>query len=251
MAKRSQTSKAPPQAARSHTTGGAPKRQPAGTTSRRRGSQTMLLAIIGGVVLIAAIIIIFAVRNAQAPLQATNRVGEGTAWGPANAPVVIEEYSDYGCHFCAVFAESTGRQLRDEYESTGKVRFEFNHFIIGGPATANAANAAECAADQGRFWDYSDALFARQGTSADPFNKSALKQYALDLGLDTEQFNRCVDADQHIEAVYQDSNLGRGRGVQATPTFFIGGQKIEGAESYQTFKSVIDAALAEAEQAGG
>lgn len=254
MAKRAQNStKASPRTADSRTAGNVPGGKTAGTrgaarkAAPRRGSQTLLLAVVVGVVLVAAAIIIFAINNAQAPLQSTNRVGDGTAWGPANAPVVIEEYSDYGCSHCADFALGTGEQLRAEYAATGKVRFVYNHFIIGGTPTANAANAAECAADQGRFWDYSDGLFNRQTASADPFNKTALKQYAADLGLDTAQFNRCVDSDQHLEKVYQDTNTGRGRGVKATPSFFIGSQMIEGAIPYADFKAAIDAALAAAE----
>ncbi|OQA47467.1 MAG: Disulfide bond formation protein D precursor [Chloroflexi bacterium ADurb.Bin325] len=208
----------------------------------------MLLAIVIGVVVLAAALIIYAISSSNKPIVATERVGEGAVWGAADAPVLIEAYEDYGCHFCAQFSQTTGEQIRAEYEKTGKVRFEFKSFIIGGEPTRNAANAAECAADQGKFWDYHDVLFARQGTSANPFSAAALKQYAADLGLDTVQFNRCVDSGQHVREVNEDSRIARGRGVQATPTFFItspgGTQRIEGAESFATFKGAIDAALA-------
>ncbi len=250
MAKqRTQSAKAATRSADPRTAGATPakKSQAAKRAPARKGSQGMLLAIVIGVVVLAAALIIYAISSANRPIAATNRVGEGTAWGAAGAPVVIEDYSDFGCHFCAQFAQTTGEQLRAEYEATGKVRFEFKHFIIGGETTRGAANAAECAADQGKFWDYHDVLFARQGTSANPFAVAALKQYAADLGLDTVQFNRCVDTNQHIQTINDDSRIGRGRGVQATPTFFIGSQKIEGAESYATFKAAIDAALAAAQ----
>lgn len=250
MAKRrAQTSRAGTQPAAPRTAGTPPARKPQ-TAKRapvRKGSQGMLLGIVIGVVVLAAALIIYAISSANRPIAATDRVGEGAAWGPVGAPVLIEDYSDFGCRFCGQFAQTTGEQLRAEYESTGKVRFEFKHFIIGGEPTRSAANAAECAADQGKFWDYHDVLFARQGTSANPFTVPALKQYAADLGLDTAQFNRCVDSNQHVQAVNEQSRIGRGRGVQATPTFFIGSQKIEGGEGYATFKAVIDAALAAAQ----
>jgi protein-disulfide isomerase len=250
MAKRrAQSSKAGTQPAAPRTAGTPPARKPqaAKRAPARKRSQGMLLAIVIGVVVLAAALIIYAISSANRPIAATDRIGEGAAWGPVDAPVVIEDYSDFGCTFCGQFAQTTGEQLRAEYEATGKVRFEFKHFIIGGEPTRNAANAAECAADQGKFWDYHDVLFTRQGTSANPFSGEALKQYAVDLGLDTTQFNRCVDSNQHIQTINEHSRIGRGRGVQATPTFFIGSQKIEGAESYATFKSVIDAELAAAQ----
>lgn len=134
--------------------------------------------------------------------------------------------------------------MQEEYEKTGKVRFEFKHFIINGDASAAIANANECAADQGRFWDYHDVVMSRSGTSADALSKPALKQFAVDLGLDTEVFNACVDGNLHLEKVYQDTNEGRSKGVSATPTFFINDQKIEGAVPFEQFKAVIDGYLA-------
>lgn len=203
----------------------------------------MLLGIIAAMVVLAAGLIWLAVQSSQRQVVSPPRVGEGAAWGPADAPVKIVDFSDFGCSFCGSFARNQGVQLRQEYEATGKVRFEFKHFIIGGQRTRDAALAAECAADQGRFWDYHDTLFARQGTSSDPFNRSALKQYAVQLGLDTAQFNACLDSNKHLEKVTRDSADGRGLGVNATPTFFVNGQKIEGAQPYSVFKAAVDAAL--------
>jgi predicted DsbA family dithiol-disulfide isomerase len=84
----------------------------------------------------------------------------------------------------------------------------------------------------------------RQGTARDVFSKGALKQYGAELGLNTSQFNACVDGDQHLEAVYQDVAEGRSKGVNSTPTFFINGQKVEGAADYEQFKTIIDGLLA-------
>ncbi len=169
------------------------------------GSRKLLLGVIAAVIVLAAGLIWLAVRANQAPIVATDRVGEGTAWGPSDAPVQIVAYSDFGCSHCATFAQSQGKQLRAQYESAGQVRFEFKHFVIGGERSRGAAIAAECAADQGKFWDYHDVLFARQGVSSDPFNRTALKQYATELGLDTAKFNQCLDSSQHLDKVTADS----------------------------------------------
>ena len=150
------------------------------------------------------------------------------SWGPAAAKVTILDFSDFGCSHCADFALNQGQQLRAEYEKTGQVRFEYKPFVLDWNRTADPANAAACAADQGKFWDYHDALFARQGSSAQAFSTAALKGYAAELGLDATTFNRCVDKKERYDLLDKVGAEGRARGVNATPTFFINGQKIRG-----------------------
>lgn len=222
-------------------------RKPQPAAKKSKLSPVVLLGIIAAAVLVVAGIIILATRAANAPLTATNRVGEGAAWGPAGAPVTIIDYSDFGCSHCRDFAQNQGKQLRADYEAGGKVRFEFHHMIIGGTPTRDAANAAECAADQGRFWDYHDALFARQGTSSNPFTKPLLKRYGAELGLDAATFDPCVDQSTHYNTIAASEAAARGKGVNATPTFFINGKKIEGAVPYEQFKAEVEAALAAAQ----
>jgi len=231
-----------------------PKERQGATASRsavqRKGGSPprgVMLGVVAAVIALAAGLIWLAIRSNQRPAVSTARVGEGTAWGPADAPVKIVDFSDFGCSFCGLFAQNQGVQLRQEYEATGKVRFEFKHFIIGGQRTRDAALAAECAADQGRFWDYHDTLFARRSAGSDSFSRSALKGYAAELGLDTAQFDACLDSNRHLEKVTRDTTEGRGLGVNATPTFFVNGQKIEGAQPYTVFKAAVDAALAGAQ----
>lgn len=212
--------------------------------SRSATSRWLLLGVIAAVVVVAVGLILLATQATRTPVVATNRVGEGTAWGPADAPVKIVNFSDFGCSHCRDFALNQGQQLRAEYESSGKVRFEFRNFVLNWQTTADPANASQCAADQGRFWDYHDILFSQQGMSAQPFSRAALKQYAAQLGLDTAKFNPCVDNNQHADILARDGADGRALGVNATPTFFINGKKIEGAAPYATFKAAVDAALA-------
>ncbi len=209
-------------------------------------SPAVLLGVIAAAVLVVAGIVILATRANSAPIVATNRVGEGAVWGPATAPVKITVYSDFGCSHCRDWALSQEKQLRADYEASGKVRYEYKSQNIGGTPTRDAANAAECAADQGKFWDYHDALFGQQGTSANPFTKPLLKRYAAQLGLDASKFDPCVDNNAHYNEVRAQENEASGKGVDSTPTFFINDKKVSGAIPYAEFKADVEAAIAAA-----
>jgi protein-disulfide isomerase len=216
-----------------------------GASAGKSGSSRwLLLGVIAAVVIISAGLVLYAIQAAQKkPIEASGRVGEGMSWGPVAAKVTIQEFSDFGCSHCRDFAQNQGQQLRAEYEKTGQVRFEYSPFVLDWNRTADPANAAACAADQGKFWDYHDALFARQGSSAQAFSPAALKGYAAELGLDATTFNRCVDKKERYALLDKVGAEGRARGVNATPTFFINGQKIEGAAAYEVFKAQIDGLL--------
>jgi protein-disulfide isomerase len=238
MAKRSQMPKA----------SGSGASKPAAAKTRRSGSPVVLWVAIGAVAVIVVGVILLSQSQMNSPVATSGRITEGASWGPANAPVKIVEYSDFGCTYCRQFALNQGKQLQEEYEKTGKVRFDFRSFIIEGPSTREAANAAYCAAEQGRFWDYQDLLFSRSGTGQPQtvFSKQALKGYGAQIGLDAAQFNACVDRGQFLPEVQSQHNEGAGRGVKATPTFFINGKKIEGAAPYADFKAAVEAALSAA-----
>jgi protein-disulfide isomerase len=202
--------------------GTAPKGSAKGRRNRKSGNRTLIWVIVGGVVLIFAGIIAInwqTLFGSASAVPAT--LSEGASWGPASAPVKVVEYSNYGCSHCRNFAENGGPALRKLYEATGKVRFESRQFKLADPTTADAANAALCAADQKRYWDYHDLLFKQQGANASPFAKAALKQYGQDLGLDATKFNPCVDGNQHMNIVDQESADGVNQGVEGTPTFFV------------------------------
>ena len=130
------------------------------------------------------------------------------------------------------------------YIVTGKVRLEFHHLAFIGPESLAASEAAECAAEQGAFWAYHDMLFTHQaGENRGAFNNLRLKSFAEQIGLDTEQFNACLDSERYREEVIAETQAAQTRGVRATPTFFINGQKIEGALPFEQFQSIIEEAL--------
>jgi protein-disulfide isomerase len=113
-----------------------------------------------------------------------------------------------------------------------------------GPESQWAAEASECAADQEAFWDYHDLLYARQaGENRGAFNKENLKQFAAELGLDTQAFNTCLDSGKYAELVGNETAAAQSLGVTGTPAFLINGQPLVGAQPFEAFQQAIEAEL--------
>jgi protein-disulfide isomerase len=157
--------------------------------------------------------------------------------------VTVIEYSDFECGFCANFATGTFPALRQAYVDTGKVRWVFRHYPLHGNSQA-AAEASECAADQGMFWEYHDLLFANNSA----LSEADLKSYAGQLGLDQATFDACLDGGGKAARVQEDADAAMAAGVPGTPTFFIDGQAQVGAPSLEDFSAFLDALVAAAEQ---
>jgi len=165
--------------------------------------------------------------------------------GSPDAPVTMVEFSDFMCPYCARFATETLPKIEEEYVETGKVMVVFRHFPVHGEPSIQVAEATLCAHEQHRFWEYHDRLFADSLTQGSRvFSLENLKALAAELGLDTERFNRCVDCRRYSEAVQEDIAEGNRLGVRGTPTFFINGREILGAQPYETFQRAIEEELA-------
>lgn len=163
--------------------------------------------------------------------------------GGENADVVIVEFGDFQCPYCfQVFP--TVRELLNDYGD--KIKFIYRDFpnMDIHPQSQKAAEASECAAEQGKFWEYHDKLFINQ----DNLGVGALKNYAAELGLDETEFNECLDSNRYYEEVQQDFASGILAGVDGTPTFFINNVKFEGAITLDNFQSIIDQLLVIFEQ---
>lgn len=161
--------------------------------------------------------------------------------GDLNAPVTIVEYGDFQCPFCGKFFRDTEPVIREEYVKTGKVKFIYRDFAFLGQESFWAANAARCAGDQGKFWQYHDYLFNnQQGENQGAFSKANLKSFAAALSLDKEKFNACLDSNKYDEAVKKDSKAGADAGVQGTPATFINDKIYVGALPTATFTQIID-----------
>ena len=165
--------------------------------------------------------------------------------GPAEAPVTIVEFSDFQCPFCQRFREQTLDQLLTAYE--GKVRFVYRDYPISSihPHAQKAAEAAQCAHEQGKFWAMHDRLMAEQSAWASASNVPATFQsYADELKLNVEQFSNCLSSGQFAAEVQKDYQHGQSYGVRGTPTFFINGRIVAGAVPFSTFKAIIEEELA-------
>ncbi|MBR9678484.1 MAG: DsbA family protein [Nanoarchaeota archaeon] len=185
--------------------------------------------------------------GAQKPALQPNvqvSVDDDPVKGSANAPVTIVEFSDFECPFCARFYEQTMGLIDENYIQTGKVKLVFRDFPLAFHENAQkASEAAECADEQGKFWEYHDSLFENQGEwSSIGVNK--FKEYAQELGLNTEKFDACLDSGKYASEVQKDLSDGQGYGVSGTPTFFVNGIKIVGAQPYSAFQQLIEQELA-------
>jgi protein-disulfide isomerase len=164
--------------------------------------------------------------------------GDGPAQGPANAPIEVVEFSDFQCPYC-FRANPTVKQVLSTYGE--RIRFVYRNYPLPShPNARPAAEAAQCAAEQGQFWPYHDRLFADQNKLSD----GDLKQSAAELGLDTGRFNACVDSHKYKARVDADVQAGNEVGVNGTPAFFINGRMLSGAQPFDEFKRVIDEELA-------
>ncbi len=167
-----------------------------------------------------------------------------TRLGNEDAPVVLVEYADYQCPFCEIFFSETFPSLKRDYIDTGKVRFYYQDFPFLGEESQFASEAAKCAKEQGKFWEYHDYLYAKQdGENGGAFAQVNLKKFGAELGLDQLKFNNCVDSRVYKPDVEAELNAGQSHGVSATPTLFINGLKFEGAQDYEVYKEAIEKAL--------
>jgi len=161
--------------------------------------------------------------------------------GNARAPVTIIEYGDFQCPFSKRFAIETFQLIKTNYIDPGKVKFTFRHFPLSSihPFASLAAEAAECAKEQGKFWEFHDILFKYQ----ELVNIKMLKDWASELKLDMEQFNSSFHSEKYKIKVEKDFEGGAVIGVGGTPSFYINGVELVGAQPFSVFKQIIDNVL--------
>jgi protein-disulfide isomerase len=172
------------------------------------------------------------------PIRIAVKVEGAFVKGPKDAPVTIVEFSDFHCPFCRNVV-ATVKEVLKQYE--GRVKWVYRDFPIANlhPQAPRAAEAARCAGEQGKFWEYHDLLFdsQTQTTTAD------FKGFAEQLKLDPKSFGQCLDSAKHQAAVEADIQDGARLGVTGTPTFFINGRMLVGAQPMENFKKIIEAEL--------
>ncbi len=160
------------------------------------------------------------------------------ALGPANAPILLVEFSDYQCPYCKRWHDEVLSRLVAEYGD--KIKFVYRNLPVIRANSADAAQASYCAEEQGAYWEYHEALFSY----AYGFDDQAYEQYARDLGLDVETLMECYRSGRYAATVDEDLQFARSLGIGSTPTFFLNGIPVVGAQPYEIFKQIIDLELA-------
>lgn len=191
---------------------------------------------------------------ASPPQVVRERVDFNTAGDP-NAPIRIEEYSDFQCSHCRNFFLNTEEALMRSYIANGTVYFVYKSFgAFNSAESSRAAEAAYCAGDQGKFWEMHDMIFANQtAVNAGAFSDRRLTAFAERIDLNMTEFRSCFNGGTYKDRVEQDSKEGIESGVRATPsfvlTYVVNGETktrfIEGAQPFATFQQEIEAILAE------
>lgn len=186
------------------------------------------------------------------PVTIADRPNEPTM-GSSSAKVTMVEFGDFQCPFCKAYFQQTFSDIKTKYVDTGKVRLIFRHFPL---TTIHvnaqiAAVAAECANQQGKFWEYHDLLYTNGQSDGTNLDKASLENYANQLGLNNgtfgfgkNKFNNCLESSATLPIVQGDQAEGIKDGVSGTPTFYINGVQLVGAEPTATFEQAIETALA-------
>jgi protein-disulfide isomerase len=175
-------------------------------------------------------------------------VGDLPILGNKNAKVTIIEFADFRCPFCEQWFTNTLPQLTKDYIDTGKVKLAFRNFAFLGDASVVAADASECANDQGKFWDFYSYLYKNQPAETDTsmYNTDTLTQAATSLGMNGDTFKNCLANKTDDAKAAKDMADGQAAGVSGTPTFFVNGVSLVGAQPYSAFQTLIDQELAKA-----
>lgn len=221
----------------------------------QRKNLTTWVLIIAGIAIVVTGLVIYRTQASVASIKVPDfydySLADGNGLGDPEAPVRIEEFSDFQCPACAQFHDLTLGQIIDTYVATGQVYFVYRNFPIldraGSTESHDAANAALCAADQGRFWEFHDMLFAnRIGEGAGSFTQARLEAMGVKLGLDPS-FNECLQNIDYADDVILERTAAIEAGFNSTPSFLVNGQQLVGAQPFSAFVTVIEAALAQAE----
>ena len=224
---------------------------------KRKQQQRMItVMIVAGIALIAVALIMVPtiMRNLQTvgefvePDRNPRPMADNNTMGNPNAPVIIEEFSDFGCNHCADFAMGTAEQIAQDYVATGQVYFVSRSAgdILNNPNTQLAAEAAYCAADQNMYWEYHDLIYSNQGMlfyGGISYIDNYLIAFAETLELDMNTFKDCLDDGKYRDRMLQDGRDAQLVGINSTPSFLINGTMVRGNLPYEEFQAYIEGAL--------
>lgn len=227
---------------------------------QKKQQRLITLMMIAGVALIlAAIMMVPSIRGAFSsagdfvkPELNPRPMTDRNTYGDPNAPVTMVIFSDFGCSHCGNFAEDSGERITQEYVNDGQVYMVYRSSgdLLPNPSTAVAAEAAYCAADQGKFWEYHDLLFANQiklFATMGRDNTDYLEAFADHLEMDVNQFEDCLAEGKYKDQIVQDREDALAAGINSTPSFLINGRLVVGNMPYSEFQVIIESELATAQ----
>lgn len=230
------------------------KRQQIRERNRRQQTRNRIIMIIVLVGLALLVTAFFIYQNAQTssnvsaitPLPPVTRTAplNGTSMGDPNAKVKMDVYEDFQCSGCMYYTKDTEPQVIQQFVDTGKILYTFHYypFIDGGQGESHdSANAAACANEQSRFWDYHDILYLNwKGENVGSFTPAKLKAYAESLKLDMTAFNSCFASKKYAAEIQKDVTAGSAIGVPPTPGIFVNGKMVTSSAGANLIPSVDD-----------
>ena len=199
------------------------------------------------VIAVSLLISAFVIYQSQKPVgeiklikEKTRPQTDGLTMGNPGAPVVVEEFSDFQCIACYRFWQNFEEDLINRYVASGNVLFKYVPFSFIGNESFQAAEAAYCAEEEGRFWDYHDTLFLNwNGENTGNFSDKRLVAFAGSLGLDENSFKACLNSNRYNSDVQEGLQYGRTFGVNATPTFLVNGKLVYGDALFSTIDELL------------
>lgn len=238
--------------------------------AKRRDSKKLFVVILVAVALIGGALIAMQFRGsgptpqlvAELPTGGDAGRAEPYVYGRADAPVTISEFADFECPACAQFATLTEPDIRTRLADPGQVSIRFYDFPLDQHRNSVLASlSAACAADQNKFWEMHDRIFAGQDAwatrpgesdaSANRRGSRLFAEYAKGIGLDEAAWSTCVEEGRHLERIRANRQLGIQRQVRSTPTFIVGNRMVPGALSYDALKRLVDSAMARRDTTAG
>ena len=237
--------------------------------AKSRDSKKMFLFSLGAVAAIGGAFIAMQARGSGPAPRIVAELPPGDAgkaqpyvYGKPDAPVAISEFADFECPACAQFATLTEPDVRKRLADAGLVSFRFYDFPLDQHRNSVLASlSAACAADQNKFWEMHDRIFAgqdawasRPGESDGAANRRASRLFAgygKEIGLDESAWSTCVEEQRHLERIRANRQVGIQRQVRSTPTFIVGNQMVPGALSYDALKRLVDEAMARRDTTAG
>jgi protein-disulfide isomerase len=214
---------------------------------REKQAKRKKLIILVSVIFVSLLITSFVIYQSLKPIGEIKIIEEKTrpetnllTMGNPRAEIVVEEFSDFQCIACYRFWLNFEQDFIDQYVATGDVLFQYVPFSFIGNESFQAAEAAYCAAEQGRFWDYHDMLFLNwDGENVGNFSDRRLVAFAEAIDLETNSFQTCLNSNQYNDEVQEGLRYGRSLGVNATPTFSVNGQIVFGDTLFATIDELL------------